>query len=206
MRTVTGIAAATFCTLIIAGCSSEKATSLPPQPTVAVAEASGAKGAARQHEVTIVATVEKVDQTERLVTLKGPSGNLDTIREGPEVRNLAQIKRGDHVVATYYQSLAFQVVKPEDAKLGATMDEGVGRAKVGERPGAIDARVVTVVADIVSLDRKNQQAVLKGPEGKTITVDVENPANFDKVKVGDRVEITYTEAVAIDVHSAPQAK
>jgi uncharacterized OB-fold protein len=62
--------------------------------------------------------------------------------------------------------------------------------------------VVTIVADIVKLDRKNKQAVLKGAEGKTVTVNVQRPEVFDKVKVGDRVEITYTEAVAIDVQPA----
>ena len=66
------------------------------------------------------------------------------------------------------------------------------------------ARVVTIVADIAKLDRKNQQAVLRGPKGETMTVDVQNPDNFDKVKVGDRVEITLTEAIAIDVQPAPK--
>jgi Cu/Ag efflux protein CusF len=200
------VTATTMCALLVAACATEKPTEPPPQPTLAVAEASSAKGAAREHEVVVAATVEKVDVKERQVTLRGPDGSLETIRVGPEVRNLPQVKRGDHVVATYYQSVAFEIVKPGQAQLGATMNEGVGRAKLGDKPGAIDARVLTIVADIVSLDRKNQQAVLKGPEGKTMTVDVQDPRNFDKVKVGDRVEITLTEAVAIDVRPAPQAR
>ena len=69
-------------------------------------------------------------------------------------------------------------------------------------PGGVAARVVTVVADIVKLDRNAQTAVLRGPKGTLTTVNVENPANFDKVKVGDRVEITLSEAVAIDVQPA----
>jgi hypothetical protein len=36
--------------------------------------------------------------------------------------------------------------------------------------------------------------------------DAEDPKNFDKVKVGDTVVFTYTEAVAIDVKPAPQPK
>jgi len=62
---------------------------------------------------------------------------------------------------------------------------------------------MTIVADIVKLDRQHNTAVLRGPEGNLTTVDVANPANFDKVKVGDRVEITLTEALAIDVQPAP---
>ena len=43
---------------------------------------------------------------------------------------------------------------------------------------------------------------LKGPEGKTVTVKAENPENLKKVKVGDEIEITYTEALAISVEKA----
>jgi hypothetical protein len=109
------------------------------------------------------------------------------------------MKKCDQVVATYHQSVAFEVVKASEKKLGATVEGGMARAKPGEQPGAIGASTLKVVADIVKLDRTHQQAVLKGAEGEQITVDVENPENFDKVKVGDRVEITLTEAVAIDV-------
>ena len=48
--------------------------------------------------------------------------------------------------------------------------------------------------------------MLKGPEGKTTTVNVQNPAAFDRVKVGDRVEIRLTEAIGIDVQPAPKRK
>jgi uncharacterized OB-fold protein len=174
----------------------------PGPPTVASATTSTPKGGLREQEITVRATVEKVDQKERLVTLRGPDGNTDTIRVGPEVKNLPQLKRGDEVIATYYQSVAFQVVKSADAKLGISGKEGAAAAPIGSKPGAMGARVITLVADIVKLDRANQQAMLKGPEGKTITVNVQNPENFDKVKVGDRVEITLTEAIAIDVRPA----
>jgi hypothetical protein len=40
---------------------------------------------------------------------------------------------------------------------------------------------------------------LKGPEGKLAVVKVQDPANLEKVKVGDELMITYTEALAISV-------
>lgn len=192
-----------LCTLALAACSTEKAAP-PPPPTVAKSTESTPKGGSRSQEVTIAATVVKVDQAERLVTLRGPEGETETIRVSDKVRNLPQVKKGDQVYVTYYQSVAFEVVKPGEKKLGATGQEGLARAEIGERPGGVAARVVTIVADIAKLDRKNQQAVLRGPKGETMTVDVQNPDNFDKVKVGDRVEITLTEAIAIDVQPAPK--
>jgi hypothetical protein len=201
---VARIAVVAMCAMLTAACSTSSSTSTAPPPSLTVAEESTPKGGSRAEEVTLVATVEKVDVEGREVVLRGPDGGLETVRVGSEVRNLPQVKKGDHVVVTYYQSVAFEVVKPGEARLGATMGEGAGRAQPGEKPAALGARVITIVADIVSLDRANQKAVLKGPEGKTMTVNVQNPENFDKVKVGDRVEITLTEALAIDVQPAPK--
>jgi Cu/Ag efflux protein CusF len=187
----------------VAACSMTKSEP-PPPPTVAVAELSGEKGGGRAQEVTVTATVEKVDVKERLVTLRGPGGGVEQLRVGDDVRNLAQVKKGDQVVVTYFQSVAFQVLKPGEAKpsiSGATDGE---RAELGEKPGGVAARRVVLVAKILKLDRANQLAVLEGPEGRTITVDVQNPDNFNKVKVGDTVEIELTEALAIDVQPAPK--
>jgi Cu/Ag efflux protein CusF len=204
MISISRITVPALSVLLLAACASKAPT--PPPPAVAAAQSSTETGGSRQQEVTVFATVEKVDLVERTVTLRGPDGTTETLRVPPEARNLAQVKKGDEVVATYFQSVAFEVVKPGETKLGVTAKEGAARAELGERPGAIGARVVTIVADIVKLDRQNSQAVLKGPEGKTMTVNVENPENFDKVKVGDRVEITLTEAVAIDVQPAPKRR
>jgi len=189
--------------VMLAACASKPVTS-PPPPTVTGDVAMTEKGGSRQQEVTVTATVEKVDQKERRVTLLGPDGTTETIHVGPEVRNLAQLKRGDSVIATYYQSVAFEVVKPGEAELGVSSLGGAAGAEPGEKPGAVGGQAIRLVADVVKLDRKHMQAVLKGPEGKTLTVDVQRPEVFDKVKVGDRVVILYTEAVGIDVHAAPK--
>ncbi|MCK7506097.1 MAG: hypothetical protein MZV70_19805 [Desulfobacterales bacterium] len=43
---------------------------------------------------------------------------------------------------------------------------------------------------------------LKGPEGNKETIKVKDPKNLKKVKVGDNVVISYTEALAISVEKA----
>ena len=43
---------------------------------------------------------------------------------------------------------------------------------------------------------------LKGPEGNVVRVKVMDPKNLEKVKVGDKLFITYTEALAISVERA----
>lgn len=199
IRIVTAIVLS--CAVGAAACAQSVAK--PAAPTVEESMGATAKGGERSKTVTIRATVEKVDQKNRRVTLKGFDGTTETVAVGDEVRNLPQVKKGDEVVVTYYQSAAFEVLKKGDERPAASAAAGLGRAEEGEKPGGMAARVVTVVAEVVRLDRDNSTATLRGPEGNLTTVFVQNPAAFEKAKVGDTVEITLTEAMAIDVQPAP---
>jgi ribosomal protein L19 len=153
----------------------------------------------REQIVTETATVEAVDQATRVVTLKGSKGNVFDIKAGDEVRNLAQVKAGDKVKVEFYQSLAIKVMAPGEAPGGVQETVVMDRAKVGEKPGGMVGNQVTITAKVEAIDKKKQTVTLKGPEGKTRVVKVENPANLINVKVGDDVVITLTEAVAISV-------
>ena len=194
----TGIVIGIACALAFGGCAKKT----PPPPTFKTDATSTPTGGSREQAVTATAIVTAVDQKNRLVTLRRSEGDTVTVRVGDEVRNLAQVKRGDRVVVVYYESIAFRVLKPGEAKASITSNDDTMVAPLGQRPGAASARETTLVAKIVRLDRAKQQAVLRGPKGKMITVKVRNPEHFDKVKVGDSVEITYTEAFAIDVQPA----
>jgi len=44
--------------------------------------------------VRVTATVDAIDKAKRLITLKGPEGNLFVVQAGPEVKNFDQIKVG----------------------------------------------------------------------------------------------------------------
>jgi len=43
-----------------------------------------------------------------------------------------------------------------------------------------------------------------GPRGNTKTIVVRDPQKLNGVKVGDMVDITYTEAIAVEVDKAPK--
>jgi len=75
----------------------------------AVAAAADMPGGEMGELEVVTATVDKVDLSTREVTLKGVDGRLETVRVGPEARNLGQVKAGD-VVAE---------LEPDDARLDA---------------------------------------------------------------------------------------
>jgi hypothetical protein len=72
-------------------------------------------------------------------------------------------------------------------------------------PGVIGTET-TVNATITAIDKKAKTATLKGENGKSVTVTPRDPKNLEKVKVGDRLVIPYTEAVAISVEKKAEKK
>jgi len=152
------------------------------------------------------ATVEAVDQATRMVTLKGPKGNAITFKASDEVRNLAQVKVGDVVKFAYYESLAVRVLKKGEAFPTAGESAGMARAKPGEKPAGVVGAETSVNATITAIDKKAKTATLKGEDGKSVTVKPLRPEKLNEVKVGDRLVITYTEAVAVKVEEAAKKK
>jgi hypothetical protein len=152
------------------------------------------------------ATVEAVDQSTRMVTLKGPKGNSVTFKAGDEVRNLAQVKVGDEVKFAYYESLAVRVLKEGEAFPAAGETEAMARAKKGEKPAGVVGREVDLNVTITAIDKAAKTATLKKEDGKSVTVTPLEPKNLDKVKVGDRLVLTFTEAVAVSVEKSEKKK
>ncbi len=211
-RRLTGLALAFVlaCVMGAVACatSGEKEKAAPaavPAPTPAP-PAPPVSGTVSEQTVTMTATVQKINLKKRLVTLRGPDGKVKTIKVDERVQNLPQVKKGDRVVISYYESLAYVVKKPGEAEPGTTVATGVGHAEPGQMPAGMAAQAVTVTATIKAIDKKTPAVTLKGPEGKLVTVKVRDREKLERVKVGDLVEITYTEALAISVEPAPKAK
>ena len=188
------------CAFIFLACASRKPA---PEPVAAPAAptARGAlpSGTVDEEALTTTATVQKVDLKTRRVTLKDPDGKVFTIVAGEEVRNLPQLKRGDVLRVTYYQAVAYQVSKAGTAKPEVSTTSDVSRAPLGEKPGASVSSAVTVRTTIERIDKANSEVALRDPEGVVTVVKVKDPTKLDAVAVGDLVDITFTEALAIAV-------
>jgi hypothetical protein len=176
---------------LLAGCQA----SGPAQPQPATVE--------RTKEVA--ATVETIDQAERLLTPKGPDGDLLTVYADENVRNLSQVEVGDRVVVRYREAIAAELAKP-GASAGMTELRGeVTRAPLGARPGAGVAQQVKTTVRIEELDLVNHTVAFTEPNGAWQMVVVREPqmqAFLKTLKVGDEVDVTYTEALAISVEPA----
>jgi hypothetical protein len=157
---------------------------------------------------TVTATVEAIDVNTRMVALRGPEGELFAVQAAPKIQNLEQVKVGDKVVARYYESLVAELSNRGD-KSGETnapaSEAAIGRAAPGAKPGVAAGRQVSQSVRITGIDNKNHVVSFYGSDGLARSAPVrttEGQAFLSKLKVGDEVELTYTEAVALSVEPA----
>ena len=160
------------------------------------------KGEAVIAALKTTATVTKIDQQTREITLKADDGREISFVAGEDVKNFSQIKQGDIVTATYAEALAWEVKSGGSA--GTESAVAGGTAKPGAMPAAALGRQTTVTVVITAIDAAAPSVTFKGPAGNTRTIKVKQPEKLQGVKVGDTVDITYTEAVAIKVETAPK--
>ncbi|MGH6624550.1 MAG: hypothetical protein ACREBN_11280 [Burkholderiaceae bacterium] len=153
--------------------------------------------------ISVTASVDSIDKAKRLITLKGPEGNLLVVQAGPEVKNFDQIKAGDLVIIKYVEALTLELKKGGGQMRERTERETGVAAKPGQAPAAAAGRQVTVVADVIGVDAAKQTVKLKGPN-RTVDLKVRDPEQLKLIKVGDQVEATFTEAVAVAVEPAPK--
>jgi NAD(P)H-flavin reductase len=155
----------------------------------------------RSEVVSARATIEAIDQENRVVTLKGPQGNMFDVKVGEDVRNFSQLKPGDTVNVRYRQSILVQMAKPGEKPM-ASVSRGAVRAEPGAKPGGAVAEEINITATIVNIDKRKAELTLKGPKGNMVTFKGVNPSNLESLKVGDQLDITYTQAMAVSVEKA----
>ena len=152
----------------------------------------------KSESVTATATIQAIDKTNRLVTLKDEKGAEDTMQVGPEMKRFDELKVGDKVKVTYYESLVLQVRKPGDP--APTSGDAAKVTKgTGASPSATLSLQQTTSVEVLAIDQKLPSITVKTADGRTVTRKVEDPKNLEGVKVGDKIDITYTQAAIMGV-------
>ena len=62
--------------------------------------------------IELTGNVESIDAKKRTIAVKGPAGNVRTLKVDKAVKNFGQIKKGDQVVLRFTEAVALSVVKP----------------------------------------------------------------------------------------------
>jgi len=136
------------------------------------------------------------------VTLKDEKGMEDTFTVGPEVTRFNELKVGDVVRMTYYESLVLHVRKPGDpAPTKDVTDAALTRAKT-KLPAATLAVQDKGSVTVKAIDPAVPSVTVTTSDGRTVTRMVEDKKNLTGLKVGDIIDITYTRALITTIERA----
>ena len=167
------------------------------------ASAYGSEGGAQKPvtqgaAVSETFTIDAIDYKARIVSLRDKEGVVEDVYCPPEVKRFDELKVGDKVTFRYYESVVYQIRKPGSAPESASSEPAITRS-AGTRPAATLSQQMTATVTVNAIDMKVPSVTITAADGRKMSFKVENPKNLDGVKVGDKVQITYTQALAISV-------
>jgi hypothetical protein len=175
-------------------------------PAAAPAAASPPQAAAVATTTQRTAVVETTNMRERSVLLRGDAGSqnglLATIRVGPQVRNLAQVKPGDRVVYTVTDAVAAVIAKPGDGAGPTGAAVIASRAAPGERPAASITEGTRVRVRVDGIDLGRNTVTFTDPDGgqRTVRVQDQRMRQFIRtLRPGEMVDIVLIETADLRV-------
>jgi hypothetical protein len=156
-------------------------------------------------QVTLRGTVEAIDHTARTVTIRGQQGNVVTLDVPASVVRFDQVKVGDSITATYYDRINVRMKPAGEPDVDRTV-EPTTTATPGALPGATVARQRIATVKVTAWDAATRMVSFTGPKGASYTrqlAETLDPSGLTGLKAGDRVDITWTEALTLSMQAAP---
>jgi Cu/Ag efflux protein CusF len=133
------------------------------------------------------AVVESVDPQARQVLLHLPEDALLTLTVPPEIKSIDKLKPGDHVAVKYYDAAVIHLAKTDVAP---TAKSAPGTTANGEVQG---------VRTVVGTDPSRNTVTLADAQNHVETLGLPDPSLLGTLKPGDRVDVTYKEAVDVSL-------
>jgi hypothetical protein len=164
-------------------------------PAIAAAQIKTVPG----EPVTVKATITAIDHSTRMMTLKAADGTSTSITVPTEVKRFNELKTGDVITAKYQDTIVLRLMKPGEAAVNsATSGLAAGS---GARPSGTATVQRSITATITAIDPTVPSITLTGPDKKVYTEKVADKEALKMVKVGDRLDITWSAAVLVSAES-----
>jgi Cu/Ag efflux protein CusF len=175
--------------------------------TLTCALVAGMSGVARAQSktlaadtITATATITAIDQKARTVTIKDEFGISDVLEVPEDVTRFSALKVGDKISVRYHSSVVVKLRQPGDPT--PPVEQAALTPSKGEKPGVTAAAQQTLTVTVDAIDLKASTITVKGPNGLTYLRKVQDTKALEKLKVGDQLDITWTDAIAVSVSPA----
>ena len=148
--------------------------------------------------ITVSGTIETIDDSRHTVNLRKPDGKIETVNVPVNVKQFDQFKVGDKVSATYNNTVTAKLKPPGEAPV----DNMAGSTSMGQNveSGGTAAMLRTMTVTVTDVDKNGQSISVVGPNDWRYSRRVADPTLLDKIKPGDKIDITWDTNVTL----APQ--
>ena len=141
-------------------------------------------------------SVEAIEKASREVTVKKPDGTYDVFYIPEGIKRFDTLKIGDKITAKYYENMVVTLKAPGEKPVDQASAAAVKAA--GGSAGTVSHQR-TITATITAIDPKVPSITFSGPKNWSYSTRVQDTKALAKVKVGDKVDITWTEAEVLSI-------
>jgi hypothetical protein len=153
---------------------------------------------------TMTATVEAIDSVHRTMTVKGPQGNYVELVASPDFKRFSEVKVGDKINVRYYDTVVVRMKAPGEKDVDSATEAATPGK--GLKPSGTVAKQRTITATITELDPKVPSITFTGPNNWKYSSRIQDKSVLKTYKVGDKLDITWTEAVILSLETPTPAK
>jgi len=147
-------------------------------------------------ESTTRATVETLEKSIRLVTLRGDGNTMLSVYADPSIKAFDALKVGDVVTVHYLESVVVQVRR--DAKLADVLDSTDEAKKTNSNV----THQLRAVVKIEEIDSQGLTVTYRTSDDRKMVHFVQDKKLLDGLHVGDRIEVTLTRERALSITPA----
>jgi hypothetical protein len=147
--------------------------------------------------VSVAGTVDRVDRSTRMLTLRGDQGILQSVYVPPEFKLFDELKAGDKVLARIRES--FIVSARPGLKPQLLTDTTADAMKTRDATDPQLLQQLKAVVTIESVDSATAVVTYKTADNRRLARAVIDPKLLEGLKPGDVVEVTLTRERVVEL-------
>jgi Cu/Ag efflux protein CusF len=153
----------------------------------------------QSHTETTKATIEAIQHDARLVTLKSEAGDYETIYVSKNIKRFDELQVGQTVTFKYTEAVVYELRKAGEAAPASSVSKQQVESHHTPKPSGTVSQRETATVMVKSADAKTGALSVTTEEGHTTSLLVKDKNKLKDVHPGDKIVITYTDALAVSV-------
>ena len=157
-----------------------------------------------QRSVIVRGTVEGIDPQNRLFALQGPGGKTAIISADENLQNFEKLKLGEPATVRYTEAAVLAISRKgvfgqQKARYQSQRAAGLSSELSSDSPQQRIGPRTSMFGKVTDIDLPNGNITIENDEGQRIEMHAADDEAISRIYVGERILVTYAEAIAITV-------